>query len=36
MPKVKTVAPGRLTGISGLTRTAAESVGRQKRYGICF
>lgn len=36
MPKVKTVAPGRLTGISGLTRTAAESVGRQKDMEFAF
>jgi len=36
MPKVKTVAPGRLTGISGLTQTAAESVGRQKDMEFAF
>ena len=36
MPKVKTVAPGRLTGISGLTQTAAESVGRQKDMEYAF
>ena len=36
MPKVKTIAPGRLTGISGLTRTAAESVGRQKDMEFAF
>ncbi len=36
MPKVKTIAPGRLTGISGLTQTAAESVGRQKDMEFAF
>ena len=30
MPKVKTISPGRLTGISGLTREASRQVGRQK------
>mgnify|MGYP003109499189 CR=1 FL=1 len=30
MPRVKTISPGRLTGISGLTREAARQVGRQK------
>ena len=36
MPKVKTVAPGRLTGISGLTQTAAKSIGRQKDMEYAF
>lgn len=30
MPRVKTISPGRLTGVSGLTREAARQVGRQK------
>jgi hypothetical protein len=30
MPRVKTISPGRLTGISGLTREASRQVGRQK------
>ena len=30
MPRVKTISPGRLTGVSGLTRDAARQVGRQK------
>jgi len=36
MPKVKTIAPGRLTGISGLTETAAAAVGRQKDMEFAF
>lgn len=36
MPKVKTVTPGRLTGISGLTQTAAKSIGRQKDMEYAF
>ena len=30
MPRVKTIRPGRLTGISGLTQDAARQLGRQK------
>ena len=30
MPRVRTISPGRLTGVSGLTREAARQVGRQK------
>ena len=30
MPRVKTISPGRLTGVSGLTKDAARQVGRQK------
>ena len=30
MPRVKTISPGRLTGVSGLTKEAARQVGRQK------
>ena len=30
MPRVKTISPGRLTGISGLTKEYAEQVGDQK------
>ncbi len=30
MPRVKTISPGRLTGVSGLTREASRQVGRQK------
>jgi hypothetical protein len=36
MPKVKTITPGRLTGISGLTQTAAKSIGRQKDMEYAF
>lgn len=30
MPRVKTISPGRLTGVSGLTKEASRQVGRQK------
>jgi hypothetical protein len=30
MPIVKTISPGRLTGVSGLTKEAARQIGRQK------
>jgi hypothetical protein len=30
MPRVKTIRPGRLTGVSGLTQDAARQLGRQK------
>lgn len=30
MPRVKTISPGRLSGVSGLTREASRQVGRQK------
>jgi hypothetical protein len=30
MPRVKTISPGRLTGVSGLTREASRQIGRQK------
>ena len=30
MPRVKTIRPGRLTGISGLTTEASRQVGREK------